>query len=534
MVNKAKGFGFIKVCGERANQYFRVQDMPPEGREPGRVVRFETQLNQRGRTQAAPILVRSRTFSNPLRASVEAALGDEVTIRVLPRGLRTHFQMQGGCEAKVRRWRDRLLELLKCDSYDHDQLPLLFTPLGVEHRKELKVPGCLVEDRRSQTLTVFGSELERRESCAALDDLVEKLKSQPCRRFILHHWIAKTLRGAAGVSKAEALTKDLKAVGAVAVDAWGSVLRVWGSNEALGRVADELGPRGRGWLKQPAQEGSTCFLCQDQFDPEVTQLRSCGHRFCADCIRGYFSDPSEASLPLRCPMVDGEKRCQDVLVWADVLAVCEKLHLVKRFALRRYLRECEDAECCPAPGCNHVLKKFPAQQFCEMCRATYCMHCSRQLDRAVSAHGDLPCAIAQTGGVDEVHAHRKYIIDNILTLRCPRCFLAFLDYEGCAALECGGCHAHFCAKCFSLSQSSAACHDHAASCPGPVLPNGRRVAAPAGLFLDKEAFQRVCMEVQSARVTDYVARLGPEMRLAVVQQCQEDFLGRPGGTIAVR
>lgn len=58
---------------------------------------------------------------------------------------------------------------------------------------------------------------------------------------------------------------------------------------------------------------------------------------------------------------------------------------------------------------------------------------------------------------------RLEIIENILTLRCPRCKTAFIDYEGCAALTCGRCSAGFCALC--LMDCGGDAHTHVANCP---------------------------------------------------------------------
>jgi hypothetical protein len=44
---------------------------------------------------------------------------------------------------------------------------------------------------------------------------------------------------------------------------------------------------------------------------------------------------------------------------------------------------------------------------------------------------------------------QKHICDEILTMRCPRCKMAFLDWDGCNALYCtyAGCGCNFCAFC---------------------------------------------------------------------------------------
>jgi len=49
----------------------------------------------------------------------------------------------------------------------------------------------------------------------------------------------------------------------------------------------------------------------------------------------------------------------------------------------------------------------------------------------------------------EVYETTKYIVDNILTMRCPRCKMAFADWDGCNAVYCtyAGCGCNFCPFC---------------------------------------------------------------------------------------
>jgi len=60
---------------------------------------------------------------------------------------------------------------------------------------------------------------------------------------------------------------------------------------------------------------------------------------------------------------------------------------------------------------------------------------------------------------------RLDIVNEILTLSCPRCKMAFLDYSGCAALTCanGNCKASFCAIC--LKDCGTDAHPHVIICP---------------------------------------------------------------------
>ena len=57
---------------------------------------------------------------------------------------------------------------------------------------------------------------------------------------------------------------------------------------------------------------------------------------------------------------------------------------------------------------------------------------------------------------------RTHIIDKILTLHCPRCSLAFLDFAGCLALTCANCGCGFCGLCQRDCGDDA--HQHAANC----------------------------------------------------------------------
>jgi len=79
------------------------------------------------------------------------------------------------------------------------------------------------------------------------------------------------------------------------------------------------------------------------------------------------------------------------------------------------------------------------------------------------------------------HITRLHIIEEILTLRCPRCKTAFVDFSGCFALTCGknSCHAGFCAWC--LMDCGGDAHGHVPTCP----QNGKR----GDVFGTKQQFE---------------------------------------------
>ena len=75
----------------------------------------------------------------------------------------------------------------------------------------------------------------------------------------------------------------------------------------------------------------------------------------------------------------------------------------------------------------------------------------------------------------ELDKHRLKIIDDIFTLKCPRCKMAFLDYDNCAwadlcetmkpaspssvskgsAISCSACKCGFCSFCLEAYSSAS-------------------------------------------------------------------------------
>lgn len=70
--------------------------------------------------------------------------------------------------------------------------------------------------------------------------------------------------------------------------------------------------------------------------------------------------------------------------------------------------------------------------------------------------------------------HRKYIVENILTLHCPRssCNTALLDFDGCFAVKCS-CSIYFCAWCLLESGNSEHVHSHVLKCTSNPKTSGK-------------------------------------------------------------
>ena len=106
----------------------------------------------------------------------------------------------------------------------------------------------------------------------------------------------------------------------------------------------------------------------------------------------------------------------------------------------------------------------------------------------------------------------RHIANQVLTLRCPRCHTAFIDFSGCFALSCSSCPCNFCGWC--LADCGKDAHKHVANCSANQA--GRDVFAKKELF---EAYQK---DRKRNLVLQYLATLG-DLRGAVVARCRTEF-----------
>lgn len=98
--------------------------------------------------------------------------------------------------------------------------------------------------------------------------------------------------------------------------------------------------------------------------------------------------------------------------------------------------------------------------------------------------------------------HRRYIIENIINLLCPRCRTPFVDFDGCFALNCTMCSCKFCAWC--LSDCGEECsftqhHSHVMSCPSAPAHRQNGYSGTLAEFQDAQNIRRARM------ITEYIA-----------------------------
>jgi hypothetical protein len=118
-------------------------------------------------------------------------------------------------------------------------------------------------------------------------------------------------------------------------------------------------------------------------------------------------------------------------------------------------------------------------------------------------------ALAHGGDGDEnaLVVGRRHVVEGILTLHCPRCGAAYVDFEGCFALSCARCAAAFCAWCCADCGGDA--HAHVAAC--------------GGLWGDKAALRRAHAARATRELRAYLRTLRAHERAPLLAACAADL-----------
>jgi len=114
----------------------------------------------------------------------------------------------------------------------------------------------------------------------------------------------------------------------------------------------------------------------------------------------------------------------------------------------------------------------------------------------------------------ELDKHRLKIIDDIFTLKCPRCKLAFLDYSGCSAVSCAGCKCGFCSFC--LEDCGTDAHQH-------FYTNGSKCPNDGGpIFVEPAQWQARQRKRKGGLLCKYLASVPEALRKKLADLCAPD------------
>ncbi|KAJ1409766.1 hypothetical protein B484DRAFT_403122 [Ochromonadaceae sp. CCMP2298] len=113
---------------------------------------------------------------------------------------------------------------------------------------------------------------------------------------------------------------------------------------------------------------------------------------------------------------------------------------------------------------------------------------------------------------------RTHIIEEIMTLKCPSCRKAFIDFEACFALSCtddhgNGCGSFICGFCLTLCRYSEDAHQHVAQCPFNIN-EGRDVWGPIENFEEAQRLRRLRL------LREYLGPMAADQRDRALHECE--------------
>lgn len=227
-----------------------------------------------------------------------------------------------------------------------------------------------------------------------------------------------------------------------------------------------------------------CILCFDSFSAGEGMCCSKGHLVCWEsCFKGYIdscgtADATESLVDtlgnVKCP----DRNCKDMYtaqLMIDNKADAKATEALEKLRMMAY---------------GHKEAAAAKAQLLEQIRL--------EEERIQSIKDD-----------DEREAHilKKRIVDDILSLRCPRCRSVFLDFDGCLAITCHkDCRAGFCGWCLKDCGDDA--HAHVAHCP-----EGKGMYAPFKVFEEhhrlrkEEAVHKVVDDQHIPRVRKFLLKI---------------------------
>lgn len=160
----------------------------------------------------------------------------------------------------------------------------------------------------------------------------------------------------------------------------------------------------------------------------LPELQGAGHRrMCKHCGRGE-----------RC-LICADELARGVGVATGCHTVCNDC-LFRHVEILRTNPQWDGSVWCPCGGGQRRVARLPASV--RQIVSTW---------RAASTRESSACPLQRA-------------IEDVLTLKCPHCDAAFVDFEGCVAVRCR-CDKFFCALCFEAYDTNDDVHKHVQICP---------------------------------------------------------------------
>ena len=176
--------------------------------------------------------------------------------------------------------------------------------------------------------------------------------------------------------------------------------------------------------------------------------------------------------------------------------------------------------CCPVRGCSalHFPAVLVAQHVDQKTFTTFMLSWSRLREDDVAKDTEERVRTEGAAGRTRdwhatlVHNASQHLREMVLTLCCPRCHAAFLDFDDCFAVSCAACPCQFCAWCLADCGSNA--HPHVLECPDRLAD---------GYFHSQAVFQANHRTRQAAAAAAFFASLDDDVEAEVWVACKVEL-----------
>ena len=220
------------------------------------------------------------------------------------------------------------------------------------------------------------------------------------------------------------------------------------------------------------QQAGTCCICCDTCEKPYT-LQGCGCKGCTACLKPMFVSAANSgtTFPMRCT-------CGVPIIMKDIssLADPDDLDKIMLQSLTSFkgknldtIFECQAVECQQVGRYPADLQAEP-KWHCDVCLATYCLLCQKELHEKVLGHKGMACLEYQEA-VKAARASADYDLAEMgdKLCKCSGCAAWVEKSAGCLHMHCSRCDEHFCWGCGEAFGKGAAhtTYTHIWGCKGP-------------------------------------------------------------------
>jgi len=377
-----------------------------------------------------------------------------------------------------------------------------------------QLPDCAYRhvwrDKSRQQVRIFGSAAKRKQVAKALlrhcSQMMVEVHAVP---IPLAEFDSILLKGG------DALKKIIQVVSCkVSLDLKSRSLLVEGSSGDAMRVKAYIIKLANGASSSidGLNQGTLCPVCfcppGEDDDPSSIVSLSCKHAYCKECYQGWLTGANNCKFPLECL----DENCTEKVLLSDLKTSLptDTFLAVLRTSMDNFVRGNNTKyRFCLAPTCPGIYEvtEGEKQAACCACALKICMECN-------ASHEGVTCKDFRLASLPP-NRMREKIIDDILTLRCPRCRQAFYDFEGCFALYCSVCPCRFCGWCLSDCGNQDA-HPHVATCP-------HKEPGADKYFGTKEMFESAQNKRRRKALLELLDSQQPNERQASIEAVKQDL-----------